>query len=273
MNISDMFVCSRVCVSVVVAPLPLCGIVSKSALRPTTQAEQYSSIMSLRESVWCLISQVKIPCVFSLLPDLIVSALLPPLSVHHGLFWQPWVSGVWVGTGSHQGLDPAVPPASPSSTLILLTGPNPPWDNAIPEGSWVKPLFLPLRYIKSRQLWSRGQSTLKHSSLFAFHLFSVLFILPSPAGLWAEQVHLPTWATPSRARPHCLQSLWILPSSTLGSDAPWALSTLPDSLTSFLERACLTTTSSPTPPPPSALITDSRSSAAFWILPTPAPLR
>lgn len=221
-------------------------------------------------SVWCIITQD------TFWSHYLGHALL--LSAQQCLFWQPWVSGLWMALGHTRVWTQWCPhPHPPSSTLILLTGPNPPWDNAIPEGSWLKPLFLAPRYIKRRQLESRGQSTLE---TFFSHQFSATFCslyLASPPFLhlldWADQVHLPPWAKPSRARPNCLQSLWILPSSTPGSDVPWALPTLPDSLTSFLEMACLTTTSSPTPRPPSAPITDSRCSAAFWILPTLASLR
>lgn len=92
---------------------------------------------------------------------------------------------VWCvyGTGLHQGLDLAVPP--PSSTLILLTGPNSPWDNTIPEGSWLKPLFLALRYIKRRQLSSRGQSTLETFFIHSFSstVCSLYLVSPPPLHL------------------------------------------------------------------------------------------
>lgn len=170
-------ICSHLSTSVVVAPLTLESIVSKSALRPTTRAEQYSCIMSLTD--WqnryvcvCLMHYHpgKIPLCLSLAswPHCLCHALLlPPL---RPVGFVLAALGVWCvgGPGLHQGVD--------CSTLILLTGPNPPWDNAIPEGSWLKPLFLALRYIKRRQLESREQSTLE--TFFAFHPHSALSILP-----------------------------------------------------------------------------------------------
>lgn len=127
--------------------------------------------------VWCITTQVSL-CVCSWLPDLIVS-VMPSSSSSRVCFGSPgclMCGWHWVAPGS--GPVCRRMGAPPSSIEILLTGPNPPWDNAIPEGSWLKPLILALRYIKRRQLWSRGQTLWKHYSLTAFHHQSVLCISP-----------------------------------------------------------------------------------------------